>query len=436
MRNLFRLLLLSGSLLSSVASVQSNPADTAEQLALDSLASKLHVQSPYDDLKEEARQLYISVAEDHGYNIGSPMLQRRLDEAVEELAFSAMQKAVNDDPSRPKVYWLFNPPRGSVPGGRYAYDNPENLYRTVPINSSYNYIIRGKRAAGGMGDVTFSLYVDFTLGITVDVLSSQNLVINSDGSYIITINATAPTSMNRIQSTDSTVQLIIRHSISDWNSQVADALEVELVSAESLLAPMSDDDIISKARDYFEKGIPAYISFSYGALTLSEPQNVINAPPVSATRTLLTRANSFSHYTLSKSEAIVVTLNPGVASYWSLCSYTLWMITDRPGQQLESMNMDQAVANANGTYTLVLSRVDPGVNNWINVIEGGMGIFMIRFQGLAESEENSSPIQLLSQLVPLKQLKSVLPKGPKRVTSQERETQITERAKGYAQFHM
>lgn len=434
----FHNLALGGAFLASLALAQSHPADTADQQYLNRLATKLHGQNPYEDLKEEVRQRYISVVEQHGYNSGTPLLQRVLDQTVEELAFSWMQKAVNDNSVHPKVYWVLNPPHSSVPGGRYAYDNPETIYRFVPIDCTYNYIIHGQRYPSGVQDATFSLVSSAVTLEPVGGLNNEDLVINLEGTYAITINSTAATSTttNHIQCTDDAAQLFIRHNIADWSTQTADILEVELVSNDPDLHPdpCSESVIIQKARDYFKAGIQLYTDTFLGNWTFSNPQNVISAPVQSSTIGNLTRASAFAHYNLSDLEAIVITMDEGPATYWVLTSYSLWAITGRPGQWLESQNSEQAVPNEDGTFTLVLSTVDPGVYNWINATESGAGTFMTRFQGpLLENGE--SLVRMSSQVVPLDQLNDILPKNTKQISTEERQAQVNERAKGYARFH-
>jgi hypothetical protein len=438
MRNGLYPFALAGLLTLSLASSPSDILSTADQRQLDALATKLHQQRPYDDLILEAWQHFSSVARNRGYDPESSTLKRHLEVAMDELAFSAMQKAVNDDPAHPKVYTLLNPPRASVPGGRYSYDNLDAIYRTIPISADYGYIVRGTRAKAGLGDASFSLIQNLTQTVAISVLANEDLVIDPDGSFFITVNSTASGSRNHIQSNPRAVQLFIRNNLADWSSDTPDSLTVEVTTTGDLPDRLSDDQVIEKARVYFKESIPVYGSFLLGDLTLKQPQNVIN-PPVqsSSLGTLATQASSFSHYNLSSTEGLVITINPGPASYWVLPSYTLWMITDRPRDRLESLNMDQAVANRNGTFTVILSTNNPGVHNWINATEGGTGTFMCRFQGLPlpDEDEGGSPVQVWSQVVPMERLGKVLPKETRRVTKQEQARSLRERAKSYDRLH-
>ncbi|KAL1796190.1 hypothetical protein ACET3X_004730 [Alternaria dauci] len=308
---------------------------------------------------------------------------------MEELAFSSMQKAVNDDPAHPKIYSLLNPPRGSVPGGRYAYDNPDALYRTIPISSMYDYEIRGNRVGAGPADVSFSLRSNVNVPTNLAVLAGQDLVVEED------------------------------------------ALEVEIRSSDELPEPISEEEIVRKVRTNFEESFPVYGQFLLGQQTLSQPQNIINAPVQQSFGTLATQANSFSHYNLSETDAIVITFNPGNSVYWVVPTTSLWMITDRPGERVESLNNAQAIPNANGTYTIVLSHSDPGVWNWVMASEGGVGTVMSRFQGFTAGSTQDSEIQIWSRVVPLNGVENVFPQDTKWVSQDEREAQLRERFASY-----
>lgn len=188
-------LALTGAAIGSL--VSGNPLDTPDQRSLDELAAKFHQTHPCDDLISEIRQTFLATAEQYGYNVvGSPILQKRLDVAMDEFSFSCLQRVVNDDPAYPKVYYMDTAPRENVFGGRFGYDNTDCTYRHIPVNSSYSYIIRGKRTQ--LADVTFSLQEDWELTPSTSILTKEELVVGPDGSYTITVNSTASESPNHI----------------------------------------------------------------------------------------------------------------------------------------------------------------------------------------------------------------------------------------------
>ncbi|RTE82473.1 hypothetical protein BHE90_002941 [Fusarium euwallaceae] len=105
---------------------------------------------------------------------------------------------------------------------------------------------------------------------------------------------------------------------------------------------------------------------------------------------------------------MVITIDPADAAYWSLITHSLYQTTVNPRDHTESLNMAQIVPNENGTTTMVLSSVDPGVHNWLKA-------------------SRRRP----SQVVLLEELDKYLPEGTKRVTKAERALQLKERQRGW-----
>jgi hypothetical protein len=165
-------------------------------------------------------------------------------------------------------------------------------------------------------------------------LAGHDLVVESDGSFLITVNSTSSTFLNHIQSVDAAVQLFIRNNIADGYFQVPDSLEVDIRSTDELPELISEDGIVRKARTNFEESLPGYRPFLLGN------QNVINTPVRPSLGTLATQANSFAHFNRSETNAIVITFDAGASVYRVVPTTTSWMITVRPGERVEFLNID------------------------------------------------------------------------------------------------
>ncbi|TDZ14819.1 hypothetical protein Cob_v012259 [Colletotrichum orbiculare MAFF 240422] len=415
-----------------------SPVDTPTQRRLDALAHKLH-QVANSELKAQARERFASVTGQYGINAQFPKIQQDLDTSVDELAFSCLQKAINDDPLHPMVYSVLNPPRPfkqggfMIPGGRYANDHPEQIYRTIPVNAKYDYVIRGKRTGGGPQDGGFTLINNHTAQSSVGAFPLRKLVVNTDGTFVLTLNATDSTAPNHVSIPSDAVSIMIRNTIADWKTQTPDYLEVEIVTPGVSAPSATEESIVNKARGYFSEAIPFYADFLLGNQTLTNPVNVIVQPTVStAFGTVITQVSSFSHYNLSSTEALVITVQPWPSTYWILPSYRLFGISDDPWTRLSHLSSRAAVPNGDGTITAVLSTADPGVRNWIQATEDGVGAFMARFTGLPTTGEGASQVKLSSMVVPLDRLRDILPAGMKYVAKEERAAQYAEQAKGYS----
>lgn len=427
-------------LLATTYKTGSNPLATAEQRDLDALAIKISQDQSFSVLKGEAKLAFQTA---HGLPI-SQEANSSLDAAIEELAFRSLQKAINSDPYHPKVYWVDAGPRNwfglDVPGGRYSYDNPDCIYRTIPIDHSLRYVITGHRYLSGPADVTFSLISDPNSQNTVAHRDGSDLVVNEDGSYTITIDSSSGDGKsNHIQSTLLAKQLFVRNNLGDWLSQTPDNVTIEILDDVSGHSPMDEAGIIAGARWNLQESI---IDYGVGALGLKTMINGVNklgkVSQSSTLGTLTTQASSFGHFSLNEDQALVATVDPGASDYFVFPITDPWLITTDPGNSQVSLNNQQAAPNSNGTYTFVISMVDPLVYNWLNTTGLHEVTAMVRWQGLPTSSStsatssNSNSPSVTVQLVQFSDLPSILPGETRYVTADQRQEQLAQRVAGYA----
>lgn len=427
-------LLLAASLTAAAAQAQtSSPLVTADQQALDALSVQVNQLFKFPVLRSEARAAYVLA---HGLPL-SDEAQSRLDGAIDELAFSAIQKAVNNDPNYPKVYWVDAPPRQwgnlKVPGGRYSFDNPDNIYRTIPIDGGARYVLHGHRHGAGPADVTFSLISDPNAQQTVAFLAGSDLVVDGHGDYTVTIDSDpANGRVNHIQSTSAAKQLFVRNNLGDWNTETPDALSIERTGPTTSAARKGLLAISSDAWFNLQESVVTYGVGALGVKTYANAVNTLPAPTSSATLgTLVSQASSFGHFKLADDEVWVVTARTGGARYLVFPVTDPWSITVDPIHHQSSLNNRQALSNTDGSFTFVVGPHDPGVYNWIDTAGLHEGTVMVRWQGLPASTQDGGAT-ISARVVKLTALSSALPTETRYVTATEREAQIQARVAGYA----
>ena len=95
---------------------------------------------------------------------------------------------------------------------------------------------------------------------------------------------------------------------------------------------------------------------------------------------------SNGYFELGDDEALVLTIDQGNAGYFIVPAYNDWTITDNYWDQQTSLNNAQATPlsqrEPDGTYTIVISKKDPGVTNWVSTGGLNQGTIAIRFQDL------------------------------------------------------
>ncbi|KTD51663.1 hypothetical protein Lqui_0507 [Legionella quinlivanii] len=409
-----------------------NPLATPEQKLLDEKAIEIYQNNSFRLFRIKAKAVYALA---YGLIISSEA-KPLLSPMVDELIFSSIQKAVNSDPYFPKVYWVDSGPRQwfglDVPGGRYSYDNPDVIYRTIPIDGSLHYKIHGHREPSGLADASFSLISNPNSQGTVALLTNSELQIDADGNYEITIDSEpADGRINHIQSNDDAVMLFVRNSLGDWQAQKPDSLSVELLDDISGETPRSDTRIYLETIKNISESIFFYGVGALGIKTKLNPVNTFKQPEQSDDLgTLVSQASSFGHFEIEDDEALLLTVDMGGANYFIAPATGPWTITIDPGNVVCSLNNQQAMADTDGRYRFVLSLKDPGVYNWISTSGLHEGTMMLRWQNLPANTEGQGPA-ITSQLVKISDLPSILPPETHWVSQAERQQQILSRQSGY-----
>jgi hypothetical protein len=376
------------------------------------------------------------------------------------------------NPTTPTVVMQVAPPHAwygqDVPGSRILYDNPDTIYRFMPVSATSEYVIRGRfndlSADGRPSDISFSV-LEGLAGTTSTILTADDLDIADDGTFVITVSAEpANGRKNHLQLTGNSTIIAARDTLGDWTEEVPMSLAIERVSGppNSLFAQIggfaflgslvSGNPLLTTAvslipplpymppllRGVFTALILVVRGASeqskYMALATTDPNtgaprqpNVVSQPASNA-EFLANQLQSNGYYRLQDNEALVLTIDPGNAKYFIVPTYNDWTITDDYWNLPTSLNNEQSVANGDGTYTLVISPTDPGVANWVST--GGLneGLISIRFQNL---DTGGQPPRILDQRVLSQaELADYLPANAF-VTQEQRNQQLALRKAGY-----
>ena len=408
----------------------SNPLATAEQRDMDALALKV-MQSPA--VAEARKTVELQWRAATGREM-SEQAEALFDGMITEYVFLNVMKAVNADPNHPKVLAAsFAPPHEwfgmKIPGSRCAGPNPDNTYRHIPVDPTAHYELRGRVFNPAPMDFTFTLMSNLLFTRKLPILEKPDVKIDSDGSFVITLGP-EPTNgrVNHMQMPPSAHWLLVRDSRSDWQ-QVAIALAVRRLDPPAA-PPMTMEQITARAVELMWDDLP--YSYWWIAVAMRADVNAMTQPKnTGAVGGLATQQTSFGRAHLADDEAMVVTLSRGGARYRSLSLYDRWYRTIDPGLHMSSMTNDQAVPNADGTVTHVISSRDPGVWNWLDAA-GQRELFILqRWQGLPHEPKPEDRLFVETRMVKLDNLQAALPPDIRKVTAAERRLQVGERLAQY-----
>ena len=450
-----------------------SPLGTPQQIEREKIAMSTAKSLPVALMKIILRWGFLAAAKEQFALVGGPDQANRdaLDNAIDEYAMAAAFQQQILNPLDPAVVTQVAPPHSwygiDVGGSRLLYDNPDTVYRFVPVNKTSEYVLTGRIYDGIPADTTFSV-LEGTAGTTSTILSLSDLDINDDGTFVITVSGdpAAPGQTNHLQLTSRSTLIAARNTLGDWNTEDAMGLEVHrvagprnslfaqlggfvllgglvndspfLTSLVSLIPPLG----IAESRPVrgtlaalllLVRGANEQAKYMSLATTdqdtgeLREP-NVMTQPASNA-EFLANQLQSNGYFQLADDEALVLTIDPGNAGFFTVPVYNDWTITDDYWNQQTSLNNDQSVANPGGTYTMVVSVADPGVANWVSTGGLNQGIISMRFQNLDPESPGVPSVQ--SVVVKLEDLEDELPEGTVFVTPEQRAAQLAERKAGY-----
>lgn len=404
-----------------------NPLATTVQRRLDARALRVASTHTFSAAKAAARAAYLG-----GYH-GPPPDEalERLDNAIDELALGMVMTATNDDPYRPGVHWLGAAEHRwfglEVPGSRWAYDNPDTFYRTIPIDPESSYEVVGTLRGEGTADLAFSLVDDLVTQTTVAYVDGHRLRTRRDPSYRLTIGpGRARGRRNHLRTTPTAKQLFVRSTVADWSRQSPDRLEVRRTAGPRRRPPRTDDQIAEEAQQLILRGAPIFGQALLGLKTKGHAANTFSTPGATP-GALVSQANAFAHFQLAHDEALVVTLDPAGARYVTAPVTDPWMVGVDPGAFQSSLNDQQAAVGADGRLTYVVSSTDPGVANWLDTAGRLEGTMMARWQRLGRGTPSVE-----SAVVPLADLLDALPPDTAMVTPEERPSALAARSTAYA----
>lgn len=357
-----------------------------------------------------------------------------LQEAVDESAFASALSVQGSDPNYPKAISTLAAPHSwhgmDVPGSRSVFDNPDTIYRSIKIDPTASYVIRGKRAQVPPVDENFSLWD--ASNNTISNMRGKDLVTKADGSFTITVDSNpANGRKNHIQTTSASKTIFVRNTVNDWATQRFTKLTVERIDDGTTLPdPKTFDAMVSQ----IAASIPSTTAINIFN-TRANAQAVNTIPAITrggSAGTLSTQAQEYSSWKIADDEALIVKVNLGGAKYLICPVYDKWLITTDYINHTQTLNNAQAVPNPNGTYTFVISVQDPGVYNWIDTVGMHEGYLNLRWQALPGKVPATGDVSATMKLVKLADLKSILPPHTKWVTKQERKQQLRERREAYA----
>jgi hypothetical protein len=406
-----------------------NPLATIDQREVEALAMRLWERPDIRQAHAVARLRWLA-----GTGVQAPEQQRPLfDAALEEYSFNYLLKAANADPQYPRIVrnwlpahrWLGHEVRGARMGG----ENPDNAYRTIPIEHGARYALHGRVNGRAPADVSYTLVKNFGTTKTVMTLEGRDVPLREDGSFRISIGPDAADGRpDHLQTQPGTRLLFIRDSLADWEQENPNALRIRRLDPPTR-PPMSEDEIAALAAEQLVDDVPLYFWFT--RIVAARKPNLIDAPQRSGWGGgLVSQASALYYLHIEDDEAFVLNFDAASAGYFSITVHDWWFQTLDPWKRLSSLNNGHLMPDADGRYTCVISAFDPGVPNWIDSAGLRDLLAMNRWQALPRAGNGGEP-QIEGRVVRREALASALPGGTPSVTPEQRARLLVQRERAW-----
>src|SRR6478609_7621329 len=219
--------------------MQGHPVATAEQHEQETAALRLWEHPVVAQAREAVRVEWL------GKEQPSPVMRECFDWAFEEVMFSAAIWSSNQDPLHPLVSCITRLEHEvdgqRIPGTRWGIDNPDSIYRVIPISGDERYEIRGRVGTNRMTENYFTLW-DANMG-TVAVLNGRTMQVDDDGSFAITVDSDpADGRANHVQTTTEAHEFYIRDVLLNWDRDDPNHLSVQRLGSAPTTPPRTDDE--------------------------------------------------------------------------------------------------------------------------------------------------------------------------------------------------
>ncbi|MGE0387199.1 MAG: hypothetical protein AB7Q97_20945 [Gammaproteobacteria bacterium] len=414
----------------------SNPIATDGQRRVEADAIRIFGLPPVQAAVAEMARRYAAHA-----NARIPEQAARIRGAAEAGVFHCTVIAANEDAAAPVIFATELAPHRwmglEVPDARFAIDNPDNIYRIMPVDPRWSYRVEARFEGARPADFNLTVLSEYFgekgANATIGYLDYETLQVDADGGFVLTFDSTPANGRpNHVTLAPQARFVFFRESLTDWHGQRAAAMQVSPPPG-AISRPRSDAELARRAAElalacnsyFFEK-------VQLGLYQRGAPNEIV--PPIDsgAHGGLVTQIARNLQFALADDEALVLTVDRLGARYFGAQLTDLWTVSYDYSNRLSCLNDFEIAPDADGRCSLVVAPRDPGVLNWLDGGGHRTGGVTLRWQRLpAGTPAASSAVS--GRVVKLDHLREAMPPGTRYATPADRARQRNKRAASFAE---
>ena len=407
--------------------VVNNPINSQTQIKHELEALEIFNLKEIKEHKEQVRSFWLDLVKP------SEVMLSCFENAFEEVMFGATIWALNQDPNYPKVITISRVSHEinnqKIPGSRWGIDNPDSVYRVIPIGGTQSYVIRGKLGKQLFNENHFTLWDENMK--TIGLLSGNNIAVNNDGSFEIFVDPNGSKGKkNHIQTSADAKEFYIRDTMIDWLNDRPNLLDIEIIPSSRADKKQDAKMKLEIVKNYMHKW--AANTTRWNQQALSKPVNEFSFKIDRDTDgALRNQVYLLGHFALpSFDHCIKLDVFLDGAKYFIAPITNIWGTTNNIVSKNGSLNNAQSKINADGTYTFILSVNDPGNFNWLDPSNLTEGILTLRWSGFP-NEVVGQNLYVKSTLMLTSDALIEVDENHK-TSTKERESQLKQRRESYS----
>jgi len=345
------------------------------------------------------------------------------------MLIAANQNFIMSDPDYTNFHHMENPLR------RIGIDNPDNFYRSANVwnpDGKHVYRVWGNR--GTTADFLMETFYGADPNGAIAVLEDEEMKLNEDGSFEVYLSATREEYMENWMKLDQDPRifaLIVRSNYAEWEKEKHGDVYIERIGMTGVRYQGTTISglvqRINNAQQVMERQGKFWPDFAW-KMTLMK-KNTLMKFQATGEIGILSQKSSYGYWELEDDEALIVKLKEVNAGYCGFQTLNFWGSSPDWRNKFTSLSWgrngkSQALKSNDGYYYIVISKNDPGIQNWIETSGMKKGVMTLRVQSLKNMEFEFKPI---TKVVKLSDIQDNLPKDIPSFSTAQRTQQLKNR---------
>jgi hypothetical protein len=333
------------------------------------------------------------------------------------LVRNAFDVAIEDiDPDRPMFNWLTR-------RNKIGWDCPDALYANVAVRDDAIYRITGTR-----GSVHF-LGLQLMAGIRTLHNTHADEWRQRDDRFELIVSRDRQEG-NWVPLPPNADTIWMRQFFYDWEHEQPASLWIDRIDGRPS-APRNgllDPGFFARRLDAVATHVEANVDlWLLTAIALRERYCNVFPPQAFGGAQMGAQSHQQAgtcYFRLADDEALLVTVRPPTAKYWSFSVCNFWLESLDYAHHQSSLNGQQAYIDADGLFRAVITRDDPGIPNWLDTVGHREGSLIYRWN-LADS----APVPEI-RVVRSSEVRSHFPAATPTISAADRAIEIEKRRLG------